>query len=356
MISNWPTSSLQQVEKLERTYRGKKVAVTGGASFIGSHLVDALLSLGSKVLVIDDLSSGNKENLITHDNLVLQEVDLYRTTDVINLDGVEVLFHLAAIHGGRGFIEQNSTLLLKNLTIDNNVFTQAENSRVGTIVFASSACAYPIGFQSSSQDRQFLKEQTAGKMDATPMPDGMYGWTKLIGEYQLEKFADQSNVVARAARIFTAYGDRENESHAAIALMAKALLKMEPYPVWGDGEQTRNFTYVTDTVTGLLCLGSDTEPGFEICNVGTDQHITVNEFIKAIFETIKWSPERINHQLDKPAGVASRSSNNDRIMDKYGWQPQVGISEGIDRTLNWYKELPSRPKTAQALEEKLISR
>jgi UDP-glucose 4-epimerase len=356
MISNWPTSSLRQVEKLGKTYSGTKVAVTGGASFIGSHLVDALLSLGAEVLVIDDLSSGKRENLKDHDNLSIQQVDLYKTTEELKLAGVEILFHLAAIHGGRGFIEKNSTMLLKNLTIDSNVFTQAKNSGVGTIVFASSACAYPIGFQSSSKDRQFLMEDSAGKMDANPMPDGMYGWTKLIGEYQLEKFADQSQMVARAARIFTAYGDRENESHAAIALIAKALLKMDPFPVWGDGEQTRNFTYVTDTVTGLLSLGSDKEPGFEICNVGTDQHITVNEFINAIFETLKWSPTTINHQLDKPAGVASRSSNNEHLESKYGWQPQVGISEGIKRTLSWYEKLPSRPRTAEELEEKLMSR
>jgi UDP-glucose 4-epimerase len=274
----------------------------------------------------------------------------------MDLDGVEILFHLAAIHGGRGFIEKNSTSLLKNLTIDFNTFNQAKEASVGAIVFASSACAYSTDLQDSTSNRQFLSEINAGKMDSNPKPDGMYGWTKLIGEYQLEKFTENTNIIARAARIFTAYGDRENESHAAIALIAKGLLKMDPYPVWGNGEQTRNFTYVSDTVTGLLSLGSDSEPGFEICNVGTDQHVTVNEFIHEVFSQLDWTPGQMHYELDKPAGVASRSSNNSHILQKYNWQPSVDLSEGISRTLNWYEQLSERPKTKEALEQKLMSR
>ena len=356
MISDWPKSSLDQVNKLRAFYLGKRIVVTGGASFIGSHLVEALLSMGSSVTVVDDLSSGFKANLPQSDNLTIQELDLYDTSRKINFDGAEIIFHLAAIHGGRGFIEKNSTSLLKNLAIDFNTFSQAKEAGVGTIVFASSACAHSTKLQESRSDRHFLSEQNAGKMDVDPKPDGMYGWTKLIGEYQLEKFSEKTRIVARAARIFTAYGERENESHAAIALIAKGLLKMDPYPVWGDGEQTRNFTYVTDTVTGLLCIGSHTNPGFEICNIGTSEHVTVNEFINEVFREIRWSPNSINYQLDKPAGVASRSSNNKKILETFGWQPSVTVSEGIKRILEWYEVLPTRPKTAQALEEKLMSR
>src|SRR5205807_6332468 len=109
--------------------------------------------------------------------------------------------------------------------------------------------------------------------------DGAYGWTKLMGEYQLAQFVLQHRFKGASARIFTAYGERENESHAAIALIAKALLRIDPYPIWGDGLQTRNFTYVQDTVEGLLRLGAldDDEP-FRAVNVGSSTHNTVLEF------------------------------------------------------------------------------
>ena len=356
MISNWPISSLEQINKLKTSYFARTIAITGGASFIGSHLVEALLYLGSKVRVFDDFSSGKPENLKPHENLTLHQIDLYNTAEKMDLEGAEAIFHLAAIHGGRGFIEKNSTSLLRNFTIDSNTYLQAVDAGIETIVFASSACAYSTDQQISSEDRKYLSESEPGHMDSGPKPDGMYGWTKLIGEYQLEKFAQEKSIIARGARIFTAYGDRENESHAAIALMAKSLLKMDPFPVWGDGNQTRNFTYVTDTVTGLLCLGTDTEPGFEVCNVGTNHHVTVNEFLKEIFDQLEWQPKSMNYQLDKPAGVASRSSNNEKILMKYNWQPNVSLSEGIRRTLDWYKVQPSRPLTLEDLEQKLMSR
>jgi len=342
---------------LRQNYVGRKVLVTGGASFIGSHLVDSLLGLGSSVTVVDDLSSGYEENLLLDNDLLsFTNIDLAESAPSYLFAGVETVFHLAAIHGGRGFIETSPARMLKNLKIDQNVFTAAKESGVKKVITASSACAYPTGLQVSSIQRNFLSENHSGKMGENPLPDGLYGWTKLIGEYQLEQMFLGADVVARSARIFTAYGERENESHAAIALIAKGVMRIDPFPVWGDGNQTRNFTYVTDTVAGLMSLGSDDNPGFEICNVGTDQHVTVKEFINEVFEHLGWTPQNIDFQLDKPVGVASRSSDNSNILAKYDWQPRVSLSEGVKRTLGWYLSLDSRPKNAQELERKLMTR
>ena len=344
---------------LANYYQDKSVLVTGGASFIGSHLVDELIKFGSRVTVIDDLSSGSLLNInqvkdkidfINHDLRFMSEVEQ-------NFKSVDIVFHLAAIHGGRGFIETQQSQMLDNLNIDTNVMKMSKNNGVNILVHASSACAYPINLQENESDRNLLIEtQASMSKPGKAFPDGVYGWTKLMGEFQLETLATQS-FKGRSARIFTAYGERENLSHAAIALIAKSELKIDPFPVWGSGNQTRNFTHVSDTVKGLLYLGSDERDlEFDVFNVGMNQHFTVNEFIEEIHTQLKWHPKEWNFQIDKPAGVASRASDNSKIEEIFGWQPSVGLSEGIKRTIEWYLDLNDKPKTISELEKKLLAR
>lgn len=344
---------------LANYYQDKSVLVTGGASFIGSHLVDELIKFGSRVTVIDDLSSGSLLNInqvkekidfIDHDLRFMSKVEQH-------FKNVNIVFHLAAIHGGRGFIETQQSQMLDNLNIDTNVMKMAKNGGVNILVHASSACAYPINLQENESDRNLLIEtQASMSKPGKAFPDGVYGWTKLMGEFQLETLATQT-FKGRSARIFTAYGERENLSHAAIALIAKSELKIDPFPVWGSGNQTRNFTHVSDTVKGLLYLGSDERDlEFDVFNVGMNQHFTVNEFIAEIHTQLKWHPKEWNFQIDKPAGVASRASDNSKIEEIFGWQPSVGLSEGIKRTIEWYLELDDKPKTISELEKKLLAR
>ena len=344
---------------MENFYQDKNVLVTGGASFIGSHLVDSLLALGAKVKVIDDLSSGNLKNLSHSMNSIeFKQFDL-RVKEIASesFKDVDVVFHLAAIHGGRGFIETQQNMMLDNLNIDTNVIKNSQKHGVKMLVHASSACAYPIGLQEKDTNRNLLEESQASmKEEGKAFPDGVYGWTKLIGEYQLDTISG-SSFKGRSARIFTAYGERENLSHAAIALIAKSVLKLDPFPVWGNGKQTRNFTHVSDTVKGLLYLGSDERDlDFDVFNIGMSTHFTVNEFIEEIHSQLDWHPSKWDFQLDKPAGVASRASDNTKIREVFGWEPNVGISEGIKKTISWYLSNDDNPKTVQELEVKLNSR
>jgi nucleoside-diphosphate-sugar epimerase len=344
--------------ELSSFYSQKKVTVTGGASFIGSHLVDQLLILGAKVTVLDDLSSGKLSNLQENENLEFVEVDLAdRNLTNQYIGKGDVLFHLAAIHGGRGFIETYQKLMLANLAIDNNVFNAAVSQEFEMVVHASSACAYPLRNQSSSTDLKYLAEDMSEIGEGLESSaDGVYGWTKLMGEYQL-KTLSSDKTRGRSARIFTAYGERENESHAAIALIAKGLLKIDPYPIWGTGDQTRNFTYVADTVLGLLFLGADSRGEvFDAVNVGTSKHNTVLEFIEEIFAKTGWRPSKIDKQLDKPMGVASRASDNTKIRQLFGWEPETEIEVGISRTLDWYQALTDRPQNEKELNSRLNSR
>jgi UDP-glucose 4-epimerase len=174
-----------------------------------------------------------------------------------------------------------------------------------------------------------------------------------MGELQLQAFHKQYGVDAIAARIFTAYGERENESHAVIALIAKAVAKLDPYPVWGDGKQTRNFTYVRDTVEGLALAGRLN--GHQVLNVGSANHNTVLELMDVIFDHLEWRPETISHELDRPVGVRSRASNNTRIKALTSWEPSTSLSEGIPRTIDWYVANTAQERLTR-LHELLLTR
>jgi nucleoside-diphosphate-sugar epimerase len=347
------------MDRIEKSYRGRTVLVTGGASFIGSHLVDRLLDAGAEVYIIDDFSSGRRENVPSLPEKAIIEIDLAnRELTLERFPECEYVFHLAAVHGGRGFIDTFPDQVLVNLAIDNNLYTAAAHVGSHHVIHASSACVYPTTLQADASSRHLLAESEAGFLiPGQAFADGAYGWAKLMGEYQAWQFALQSRFRASSARIFTAYGERENESHAAIALIAKALLKVDPYPIWGDGTQTRNFTYVADTVRGLLLLGTrdDDEP-FRAVNVGSSQHHTVKEFIETVFGQLDWTPNDLELQTWRPVGVASRASDNTLIRGLFDWEPETPLPDGVRRTLAWYADRADRPSTADELEDLLLAR
>lgn len=200
-----------RAEQLLATYKGQIVLVTGGASFIGSHLVELLVAEGAKVRVADDLSSGNQENLAA----VKGDCDLvvgdlrdpsFATSSV---KGIETVFHLAASHGGRGYIDTHPVECCNNLMLDHVVFSAAAEAGVRKLVLASSACTYPVGLQADADERGLLREDQCNFDEVgKAFPDGEYGWAKLMGELQLRAFHKQYEMDAVACRIFTAYGER----------------------------------------------------------------------------------------------------------------------------------------------------
>ena len=135
----------------------------------------------------------------------------------------------------------------------------------------------------------------------------------------------------------------KNETHAAIALIAKAALKIDPYPIWGDGLQTRNFTYVKDTVKGLALSGT-IEGGFQALNIGSSNHNTVIELCETIFNTLNWKPKNIDFQLDRPVGVKSRASDNTKIIELFNWEPETSLEDGVKSTADWYIDNLDREK------------
>jgi nucleoside-diphosphate-sugar epimerase len=295
------------------TWQNRKVLVTGGASFIGSHLVDRLVAAGARVRVADDLSSGTLENLhesVEHIEFKLGDLRDREFTRESTKDQ-EVVFHLAAAHGGRGFIDTHPADCASNLVLDGIVVDEAWRAGVERVCFASSACVYPVNLQEKPVEGNtiLLKEEWADPfVEGAAAADGEYGWAKLMGEMTLRAYWKQHGLKSVSCRLFTAYGERENETHAVIALIAKAFVEMDPYEIWGDGQQDRNFTYVGDIVEGMMRAALAIEDASAV-NVGTAEHIKIVDAAQRIFEKTDWTPGELFFDLSKPVGVYSRAAD-----------------------------------------------
>jgi UDP-glucose 4-epimerase len=324
------------------------ILVTGGASFIGSHLVDTLLAKGANVTVADDFSSGRLSNLEYslkqvdsetwhYQNLVVKKGDLKdRSFTRTVMKDVDTVFHLAALHGGRGYIDSHPAECCSNMMLDQLVFEEAYLAEVNRVCFASSACVYPSYLQEETGSSYLLKEADADPfVRDKAFADLEYGWAKLMGEMALKAYHKEYGMKTSAIRIFTAYGPRENETHAIIALIAKAFIKSDPYAIWGNGKQDRNFTYVQDIVDAFLHASQKVSDGSAI-NAGRNDRITMNEAAELIFDIINWHPQEISYDLSKPQGVASRAADLTKAKELFDWQPQVGYRDGFTKTIDWY--------------------
>ena len=333
-----------------------RVLVTGGASFIGSNLVDKLVELGAEVTVVDNLSIGKLENLIGSANKYkFAKLDLEFITKK-ELDDTfrdqEFVFHLAAVHGGRGYISKHPADVCSNLAIDHHVFQTCTDSNVEKIIFASTACVYPTQLQEEIGSDYKLKESDSNpkNLDGNMSADIEYGWGKLMSEIQLNSFQKQYGLKSNAMRFVTVYGPRENETHAIIAWIYKALEHMDPYQIWGDGKQERDFTFVEDIVDGCIldAQSTDTSP----INLGTGKKYSVMEVVNMICEIMNWKPSSFQFDTSKPSGALSRALDNSRAKEILGWEPKTSLKDGLKQTIDWY--VKTHQPTGKISETKLL--
>jgi len=319
------------------------VLVTGGASFISSHLIDKLVEFGASVTVVDDLSNGKKENLVNSWDKIkfihqdLEYISKKEITDIFT--GNEIVFHFAADHGGRGYIDTHPADVCSNFAIDHHVFEACSNTNVEKVIFSSSACVYPTELQNKIGSDYKLKEDDSDpeNLDGFLSADVEYGWAKLMSEVQMKSFYKQYGLKGCPVRFVTAYGPREDETHAIIALIYKAIEKMDPYEIWGDGNQERDFTYVEDIVSGSI-LAAEKISDMTPVNLGTGQRYKIIDVVKMICKILNWMPSSFNFDTSKPSGALSRSLDNTRAKELLGWEPKFSLKEGLEKTVKWYIE------------------
>ena len=318
-------------------WSGTRVLVTGGASFIGSHLTEELIRQGALVQVVDNLSSGFMANLAAvRDRVEFIEGDLLDSNQALQaMEGVDFVFHLAASHGGRGYIDTHPADCSMNMVLDGIVFDAARRADVKGVCYASSACVYPTVLQNEDSDTLLREDMANLSVPGAALADREYGWAKLMGEMSLQAFHQQYGLKGAVCRLFTVYGERENETHAIPALIAKAFVKMDPYEVWGSGNQDRNFTYVSDVVRGMM-LASEKIRDARPVNIGSSEHLRIRDVVELIFALTGFRPRSIHYDLSKPVGVRSRAADLSLARKLLGWEPQVSFREGLRRSIDWY--------------------
>jgi UDP-glucose 4-epimerase len=324
-----------------KNWKNVNVLVTGGASFIGSHLVDKLVELAANVTVVDDLSSGKKENLKESWNkikFVKQDLEYIEKNDIKKIfQDKNIVFHLAAKHGGRGYITTHPADVSSNFSIDHHVFDACVNTNVDKIIFASTACVYPTDLQKNIGSDYKLKEDDSNplNLDEYMSADIEYGWGKLMSEMQMHSFKKQYGLKGCPVRFVTAYGPRENETHAIIAWIYKAFERMDPYEIWGDGKQERDFTYVEDIVEGSI-LAAEKISDITPINLGTGKRYKIIVVVEMICKILGWKPNKFVFDKSKPMGALSRALDNSRAEKLLGWKPRFSLEEGLKKTIEWY--------------------
>ena len=312
--------------------RGWRVVVTGAGGFIGHHLVTHLKRRGAWVRGVDlkDPEFGRTD---ADEFLIL---DLRRWEACLEATaGVDDVYALAADMGGMGFISSHhAEILHNNLLISTHTMEAARQNRVSRYLYTSSACVYPEYLQTST-DVQPLKEE-----DAYPaQPQDAYGWEKLVTERLCLHYRDDYGLDTRIVRFHNIFGPlgtwrggREKAPAAMCRKVAVATLTgAQQIDIWGDGEPTRSFCYIDDCVAGLdrLMESSYREP----INLGQDRLISINELADMVARVAGVSVT--TRHVPGPQGVRGRNSNNDRLRQVLGWEPQISLEEGIARTYEW---------------------
>ena len=336
-------------------WKERRVLVTGGASFIGSHLVDGLVERGAKIRVVDDLSSGKLENISRH---ILEGAIEFTQGDLRQagvaekaVQGVSVVFHLAADHGGRGYVDLHQAACATTLLLDGLVFRACYQAGVDKVVYASSGCVYPNHLQTDPSQIVHLDEDMVGPpYDA----DNMYGWAKLMAEMTLRAYHKDWGMKSACCRYFTAYGPRGVENHAVIAMIARAYTGQDPFVLWGTGEQIRNWTYVDDIVLGTILAAEKIEDGTGV-NLGTMERTSVIEAAREILQVLDRNP-RIELHPEMPTGPLNRVAENSLAKKVLGWEPAVKFVDGVRRTIDWYVSSRDESQAASALERLSVER
>ena len=317
--------------------KGKRVLVTGGAGFIGSHLVEKLVEREADVRIVDDLSRGKMEHIKRFSN----QID-FHNGDLVDISvaekavkDVDICFHLAAVVGGVNFMKNHPAKMCKNVVIDYNILEACRQADIDRILYTSSASIYPISLQMEHSQGP-LKEEDAFKFGATP--DSEYGWFKLLGEKQCGAYHKEYGMKISIVRPFNPYGPRESfhpsDSHVIPAIIRRAVRKEDPFLIWGSGKQERAFTYISDLVEGMivaLMKKGDCDP----INLGTDIGVSIQDLAEQILKIVEHDAPIICDD-SKPEGVVSRRAHMSKVKKELEWEQKIDLKTGLKRTVDWY--------------------
>ncbi|MHB1086478.1 MAG: NAD-dependent epimerase/dehydratase family protein [Minisyncoccota bacterium] len=316
-------------------YTGKKVVVTGGAGFIGSHVVEMLVDRGAKVTV--PLRSGTKTDFIepVRDRITLVEADLKDRASADSLmQDQEIVMNLAAAKGGgiANSMQHHGSLFRDNMSPFLQVLDSAREAGVERFLVVSSACVY-------SKDARQPTPEEDGFVGVPEAANAGYGWSKRMEEYLAQAYAQEFGMKIAIARPYNAYGPRDDffaeYSHVIPGLIKRIQAGENPLVVWGSGKQTRSFVYATDFARGLL----------EVCekyavadplNIGSDEEISIGDLASLLIE-LSGKDIPVVFDTTKPDGPLRRSADTTKAFEKIGFRSEVKLRDGLQKCIEWYR-------------------
>jgi UDP-glucose 4-epimerase len=309
--------------------KGRGVVVTGGGGFIGSHLVERLLASGAEVAIIDNFLHGDKaKHLKGRHGLIVYEGDV-RDADLLlhALKGKDVVFHFAALVGVKETQEAPLELLDVEIKGTSNVLNGAVNSGTKKIVFASSSEVYGDLPEPMKEEGPFFPKST-------------YAVGKLVGEEYCKAFYQRYGLEYTCLRYFNVYGPRQDERFVIPRFVNRALSK-EPLAIYGNGKQTRDFTYIDDVINMTLLAAVEPKAKCQAINIGTGRTISINELARLILKTLGskdlLKPKYIDYDDNRPRSIeaSNRCADVTRAKHFLQYEPKVSLQSGIAKYVEW---------------------
>ncbi|MFC6890242.1 NAD-dependent epimerase/dehydratase family protein [Halorubrum trueperi] len=316
------------------------VGITGGAGFLGSHIVDYFADNGEDVVVIDDFSEGTRENLSQSLSFVeIREVDLCdRQATIDSLGDIDVIVHLAAKIGGIGYFHHvPADIIAMNDAMNRSVFDAAVEHNFDRVCYASSSMVY------ENADEFPVTEDQIGE---TPPPDSAYGFQKLAGEYYCRAYHDQYDIEYSIFRPFNAVGPREppgeevGQAHVIPDFVKKIRdEKQFPLNILGSGEQIRSFTNVKDIASGVYKCASHDAAANEEFNLGSSDGITMLDLAEKIWNYCNREENfAVDQQEEFDHDVQKRIPDSSKAAELLDWETEISLDQSLDEYITWYKE------------------
>lgn len=314
---------------------GKQILVTGGAGFIGSHLTDLLLRRGCRVRVLDNFATGKPENLASHshtprfqlvEGTVLDSVLVHQA-----LEGVDVVFHLAC------------------LGVRHSLLHPIDNHRVnaeGSLIVARAAVDRMVSrYVHCSSSEVYGTARSVPMTEEHPRhPSTVYGASKLAGESYAAATLASSGLPVVVVRPFNAFGPRSHHEGLAGEVIPKSVVRAlsgNPPVIFGNGEQTRDYTYVTDLARALVIAAQCDQAVGQVFNVGSGREITIRRLAETITRLVSGSAGELHLMKRRPGDVDRLCADASRFKGLTGWAPEVNLEQGLEQTVDWFHNHPS---------------
>jgi UDP-glucose 4-epimerase len=313
-------------------FKDARCLVTGGAGFIGSHLCEALSKLGAKVVVLDDLAGGSRSNLDGFANVEFHQGSILDQNLVDRLTaGCRYVFHEAALGSVPGSVAEPRKYYDVNSTGTLNVLEAARAAKVERVMFAASSAAY-------GDSEELPKRETMPVLPKSP-----YAAHKVTDEALMRAYAGSYGLDTASLRYFNIFGPRQNANSAyaaVIAAFAKAIVAGKNPLIYGDGEQSRDFTYVDNVVqANLLAARSERPVNGEVINVACGKRITVNHLAELVTKIMNRPDLPARHEPERTGDVKHSLADLTKARAVLGYEPIVDFAPGLEVTLKWYESV-----------------